>query len=164
MPELSVATIMGYAAVDAVNPCALAVLTLILIAILTQHPEKRRMVLYAGLAFTTAIYITYFLYGLIIVQFFKVVTEFTSAAYPFLFNLLGVFAIILGLLNLKDSIRYKPGGIATEMPMSMRPKVKKLINTATSVKGAFVIGVFVTLFLLPCTIGLILSQEVFCLR
>ena len=41
----------------------------------------------------------------------------------------------------------------TEMPMWLRPKVKKLIEKITSPYGAFIIGILVTLFLLPCTIG-----------
>ena len=62
---LSLSYILFLAAVDAVNPCALAVLTLILIGILTHDPEKKKKILLAGLAFTLAIYITYFIYGLI---------------------------------------------------------------------------------------------------
>jgi cytochrome c biogenesis protein CcdA len=48
---------------------------------------------------------------------------------------------------------YEPGGITTEMPLRIRPYVKLLIDEITSVKGAFVIGLLVTIFLLPCTIG-----------
>jgi cytochrome c biogenesis protein CcdA len=151
--ELSVSYILGLAAVDAVNPCALAVLTLILIAILTREPEKRMKILYAGLAFTLAIYITYFVYGIAIIHLFKTAVEAIAGIRIYLYKILGLVAIILGLLNIKDFFRYKPGGLATEMPMSWRPRVKKLINTASSTRGAFVIGIFVTLFLLPCTIG-----------
>ena len=39
------------------------------------------------------------------------------------------------------------------MPMFLRPKVKKIISGVSSPKGAFLVGIFVTLFLLPCTIG-----------
>jgi len=39
------------------------------------------------------------------------------------------------------------------MPMFMRPKVKKIIEGVTSPRGAFTVGIFVTVFLLPCTIG-----------
>ena len=39
------------------------------------------------------------------------------------------------------------------MPIWMRPKVKKIIDKITSPLGAFFIGFFVTLFLLPCTAG-----------
>ena len=39
------------------------------------------------------------------------------------------------------------------MPIKLRPKVKQIIKKITSPLGAFFIGLFVTLFLLPCTIG-----------
>ena len=61
--------------------------------------------------------------------------------------------MILGALNVKDYFSYTPGGLATEMPMSMRPYVKLAINKITSATGAFIIGFLVTIFLLPCTIG-----------
>ncbi|MBU0953248.1 MAG: hypothetical protein KKA90_02390 [Nanoarchaeota archaeon] len=145
--------ILGLAAVDAVNPCALAVLTLILVAILIQNPEHRHKVLTAGFAFTLAIFITYFAYGVIIVHLFQAALEAVAGVGGTLSAMLGLFAIVLGLLNLKDVARYKPGGLGTEMPMRMRPGVKKLLAKATGAPGAFLIGIFVTLFLLPCTIG-----------
>ena len=39
------------------------------------------------------------------------------------------------------------------MPLSWRPKVKRIIAGVTSPLGAFFVGTFVTVFLLPCTIG-----------
>jgi len=61
--------------------------------------------------------------------------------------------MLIGALNIKDFFMYKKGGVATEMPLFMRPKVKKTIDKITSPSGAFIIGFIVTLFLLPCTIG-----------
>ena len=60
---------------DSVNPCAIAVLTMVLITILIQNPDKRKKILYAGLAFVTSIFIGYLFYGLIIIQFFKTFAE-----------------------------------------------------------------------------------------
>lgn len=151
-PELTLAKILGLAAVDAINPCALAVLTLMLIAILTYNPKNKRNVLLAGLAFTASVFIIYLFYGLVIIRFFQLVQLLTSIRL-LLYKILGIAAILLGLLNIKDFIRYKPGGLLTEMPLSWRPKVKKLISGITSPAGAFILGAFVTIFLLPCTIG-----------
>ena len=39
--DLNIAKILSLAAVDAINPCALAVLTLVLIAIITYNPKKK---------------------------------------------------------------------------------------------------------------------------
>jgi len=154
LPEnkLTIAKLLSLAAVDAVNPCALAVLTLMLIAILAYHPDNKKKVLLAGLAFSASIFIMYLFYGLVIIKFFQLVQAITSVRL-ILYKVLGIAAILLGIFNIKDFISYKPGGFATEMPMIMRGKMKKVISGVTSPKGAFFVGLFVTVFLLPCTIG-----------
>ncbi len=150
--KLTMAKLISLAAVDAINPCALAVLTLMLIAILSYNPRKKRNILLAGLAFTFSVFIMYLFYGLVIIKFFQIVQALTAIRI-WLYKILGVGAMILGVLNIKDFIKYRPGGICTEMPLKMRPKVQKIISGITSPKGAFCVGIFVTLFLLPCTIG-----------
>jgi len=152
MTDLSLGKILILAGADAVNPCALAVLVLVLIAILTSKRSKIA-VLKAGFSFALAVYIFYFLYGLIMIGLFKSLALAIAGIRVYLYNILAVFAMLLGTLNIKDAIFYKPGGFMTEMPIWMRPKLKKLINKITSPKGAFFIGIFVTIFLLPCTIG-----------
>ncbi len=150
--KLTLTKILSLAAVDAVNPCALAVLTLILITILTYNPEAKKKVLWAGLVFALSVFIMYFFYGLVIVRFFQIVQALASIRL-WLYKILGGLAIILGLLNIMDFVKYRPGRLGTEMPMFLRPKVKKIISRATSPWGAFIAGFFVTVFLLPCTIG-----------
>jgi cytochrome c biogenesis protein CcdA len=150
--ELTLAKILSLAAVDAVNPCEIAVLTMILIAILTADPKNKKKVLFAGLAFSFAIVLMYLVYGLVIIKFFQVVSLLKGVG-SVIFKVLAVLAILLGIFNIRDFVRYRPGGFLTEMPIFLRPKVKKLIATVTSVKGAFVIGLLVTLFLIPCTMG-----------
>ncbi|NOX71528.1 MAG: hypothetical protein GXO64_02405 [Candidatus Micrarchaeota archaeon] len=149
---LSIPYILTLAAVDAVNPCAIAVLTLMLIAIMTYNPKDTKRILFSGLSFVAAVFILYMFYGFLLVSFFSAMQA-ISGVRVVLYTALGAVAIILGFLNLKDYFRYKPGGFMTEMPLSMRPRVKKLINSVTGPGGAFIVGVFVTLFLLPCTIG-----------
>lgn len=150
--NLSIFKILSLAAVDAINPCALAVLTLMLIAIITYNPKNKKKILLAGLAFTCSVFVIYLVYGLVLIKFFQLIQVLTSVRVV-LYKILGAAAIILGLLNLKDFFVYKEGGLATEMPLSWRPKIKKILSGVTSPKGAFVVGAFVTLFLLPCTIG-----------
>jgi len=151
-PKFTIAKILSLAIVDAINPCALAVLILMLTAILAYNPGKRKNIIFAGLAFVGAVFLMYLIYGLLIVKFFQVIQG-LSAIRLWLYKALGVIAIILGILNIRDFIKYKPGSIGTEMPMFMRSKVKRIISGITSPKGAFGVGLFVTLFLLPCTIG-----------
>jgi cytochrome c biogenesis protein CcdA len=146
---VSILSIAGLAAVDAINPCALAVMAIVLTSLLTANPEKRGNVLYGGLLFTLAVFVLYFLYGIGMTSIFNKVALIS----PIVNKGIAVLAILLGVLNLKDYLVYKPGGIATEMPLRIRPLMKIWIKRITSPKGAFVIGLLVTFFLLPCTIG-----------
>jgi len=151
-PKFTIAKILSLAIVDAINPCALAVLILMLTAILAYNPRERKNIILAGLAFVLAVFVMYLIYGLLIVKFFQIVQG-LSTIRLWLYKALGAVAIVLGILNIKDFIRYKPGSVGTEMPMFLRPKVQKIISGVTSPQGAFAVGLFVTLFLLPCTIG-----------
>jgi len=151
---ITLARIITLALVDAINPCAFAVMTMVLVSILlADESEKKHKVLLGGLAFSLAVFIGYFFYGLIIIQLFKSFVSFTSTLYPYITNGLAILAILLGIFNIKDFIRYHPGGFATEMPLKFRPLAKLYIHRITSPSGAFIIGILVTLFLLPCTIG-----------
>jgi len=138
---------------DSINPCAIAVLGMILTTILIQNPDKKRKVLMGGLFFILAVYIGYLVYGIIIIQLFKTFAEFLRNSSSCFYKCLAILAIVFGALNIKDYFIYKKGNLGTEMPLFMRPKVKRVIQKITSPTGAFLIGFIVTLFLLPCTIG-----------
>ena len=144
-------TITSLGLVDAINVCAIAVLTMVLITILTQNPKNIKQTLYAGLMFSLAVFIMYFVYGTIIYTFFKGVAEGIQGASPIMYNFFVILIIIVGILNIRDYFNYRAGTIGTEMPLMLRPKVKKWIHKITSPGGAFIVGLFVTLFLLPCT-------------
>ena len=152
LKAVTLTKVLSLAAVDAINPCALAMLTLMLVAIITYNPTKKRKILLAGLAFTASVFIMYIFYGVVIIRLFQIVQVITNIRLV-LYKFLGGAALILGFLEIKDFLFYRAGSFATEMPMGLRPKLKKLISKITSPSGAFVIGAFVTLFLLPCTIG-----------
>jgi len=151
--SLNFLRISTLALADSVNPCAIAVLTMVLVAILIQNPNKRKKILYAGLAFVASIYIGYLFYGVVIIHLFKAFAQILRENSGIIYTGLGIFAMVIGALNIKDFFMYKKGGIATEMPIFMRPKVKKIIQKIVSPSGAFIIGFLVTIFLLPCTIG-----------
>lgn len=150
--EIPIFTVISLALVDAVNPCEFAVLIMLLIGIMTANPGNKKKTLQAGLAFTAAIFILYFIYGVLLINVFKLIPAIDTIR-TVVYTVIASIAILIGLLQLKDFFDYKPGGFLTEMPMSFRPKVHKLINNVTSPGGAFLVGAFVTLFLMPCTIG-----------
>ncbi len=144
--KLTLPLVVSGALVDAINPCAFAVLILLLMTILAAG--QRRRVIGAGLAFSGAIFLSYYAMG--VGLYHLVVWAHLSL---FLARFLGGLAIILGLLNLKDYFAYGAGGFVMEVPRRWRPRMKRLIRSATSPISAFIIGLAVSTFLLPCTSG-----------
>lgn len=142
---LTLAAIIAASTVDAINPCAFAVLIILMSTILATGNGKKA--LKAGLAFSLSIFISYFLMG---IGLYKALT--LGSLSLWFFKTIGWVAIILGLLNLKDYFWYGKGFLM-EVPMSWRPRLKSLISSVTNPKGAFMIGFLVSLFLLPCTSG-----------
>jgi len=124
MADLTLSYILSLALVDAINPCALAVILMILMNMLLQDPTNKKRVLYGGLAFSSAVFILYFIYGILMVTFFAGAIPATGNIANYIFKGFGIITIILGLLNLRDFLDYKPGSTMTEMPLSLRPKIK----------------------------------------
>jgi cytochrome c biogenesis protein CcdA/thiol-disulfide isomerase/thioredoxin len=143
--QITLGAVISAAAVDAVNPCAFAVLIILLTAILAARNKRRA--LFAGLAFTSSIFLSYFLMGIGLYSAIQV-AKLNRAIYV----VAAILAIILGISNLKKYSAYKHWfSIAPEK--SLKPKLKCFISGITSVPGAFLTGFVVSLFLLPCTSG-----------
>ena len=85
-------------------------------------------------AFSLSVFLIYLVYGLIIIKFFQII-QFLTSVRLMIYKILSIFAIILGLLQVKDFFFYSPGGFLTEMPKSWRPKVQKILSGITSPKG-----------------------------
>jgi len=149
---VTLAKIVALAMVDAVNPCALAVLTLVLLSIMTSGAGAQQRVIWAGIAFSAAVFVMYLVYGLIIMSLFSLAGSVAGVRHE-AGLVLGAFAILLGLAQVYDAKAAGSGGSVTGMPERFRSRVRLLVSTISSTPGAFLIGAFVTVFLLPCTIG-----------
>ena len=142
---LTIPAVVIAAAADSVNPCTFAVLVLLLGTLLVAG--RRGKVLQAGLAFTAAIYISYFLMGLGIFSAIQA----AGVQRPFILAVSGL-AILLGLWNMKDYFAYGKW-FTIEVPQRWRPTVKRITSSVVSIPGAFAVGVLDSLFLLPCSSG-----------
>jgi len=145
LKELTIPVVISAALVDAINPCAFAVLILLITTILATGNRKKALL--AGIVFTAAIYISYFMIGI------GLYSAISAAGISNIFYIIvASLAIILGLFNLKDYLWYGKWFI-TEVPRKWRPRMKLIIKKVTSIPGAFITGFLVSLFLLPCTSG-----------
>ena len=156
--SLSILAITGLALVDSINPCAFAVLIFLLSTLFMRDPNRRRPILLGGFAFAFGIFIFYFVIGMLLLAGIKAALAVAGLSNAYVYGAFGVFAILLGALNLKDYFHYGGMGFVMEVPRSWRPGMlatieKSVLGGFASVPGAFVAGVLVTAFLLPCITG-----------
>jgi len=145
MQTLSIPIVVLAAAVDAINPCAFAVLIILMTAAMALADKKRALKF--GLAFSISIYISYLLMGIGLLSALQV-----SGLSHYFYIAVTVLAVIVGLLNIKDYFWYGKVFLM-EVPLSWRPTMKKILNSVTTPFGAFIAGFAVSLFELPCTGG-----------
>ena len=132
---------------DSVNPCAMMVLIILMSSLVVTQKSKAKVALTAA-TFILAVFLTYFLIGFGLSH----IIASTSIA-NWIVVAVGGMAIVIGLANLKDAFWYRKGNWAMEIPMAWRNKLNKVIMSATSPVGAFIAGIIVTMFELPCTGG-----------
>jgi cytochrome c biogenesis protein CcdA len=138
--------IASAALVDSINPCAFAVLLILLATLLISEDKDRAFK--AGIAFTISIYISYLLFGLGLFHAFKI-----SGLSFWFYKIVGILAIMIGLANIKDYFWYGAYGFVIEIPRKWRPGLKKLLKSATNPLSAFLVGFLVCILELPCTGG-----------
>ncbi len=125
---------------DSVNPCTFSVFTaLLLISIATMG--KRRM-LSIGLAFISAIYIAYTLIGLGLMSVIGYI--------PVVKYVVGIMAIVVAIYVLSGIAR---GKSTTTEPKILKSYISSRIRKAVSPLMSFIIGMIVSVTLLPCTAG-----------
>lgn len=144
---------LGLAVTDSINPCALAVLLILVGSIMSGNLKDQMKALKAGASFTAGIFLSYFLMGVLLIFGIKSVQEATALGIESIYLFFGAFAILIGLLNIKDWISHGLGGFVIEVPFSWRPKMKSYLKSVTGPLGAFITSIIVSLFLLPCTSG-----------
>jgi hypothetical protein len=150
--------ITGLAAVDSINPCAFAVLIFLLSTMFMYNPTKKYKLLLGGASFALGIFAFYLVVGMGLFLGIKSVLAVTGLRNVYIYAGFGIFSIALGLFNLKDFIAYGSLGFTMEVPMRWRPKMlgtmdKVLLSKIATIPGAFLAGVLVTAFLLPCITG-----------
>jgi len=134
------------AASDSINPCTIAIITMLLAAILVSGGKQKAVI--SGIVFSGTIYVMYMLMGFGIMG---------ALAAPnlqkYFLVLVTIGALAMGIIEIKSYLKYKPGFGALEMPMIIRPYAKKILGAATSIPGVIVAALFCSIFLLPCSSG-----------
>ncbi len=141
---------------DGVNPCAFATI-IFFISYLTILKRKGREIVIVGIAFTSAIFITYFLIGIGLLEFLKYLT-FLKHFTKFLYVLVAALTFLLGILSFWDFLKSRKGK-ATEsvlqLPRFLKNKIhstiKEQANLRRYVLAAFITGFIVSILEMACT-------------
>lgn len=137
--------VVGTAAIDSINPCAIGVLILMISVILSGKGGVGRMLLLGGL-YIFAVFVTYLIAGLGLVYFLSVIPLFVTE-YISLF--VGSFIILAGIVEVKDFFWYGRG-FSLGIPVYFTDKIHKFAKN-TTIPGVLLLGAFVSGVELPCT-------------
>jgi len=145
----TIGLVLGSAAIDSINPCAIGVLILMVSVILGggkgENSTKRLLTL--GGAYIFAIFLTYLVAGLGLVYFFSSI-PIVLAEYLSLF--VGGLVIFGGILEIKDYFWYGKG-FSLQIPTYFAKKIHEYSTSKTTVWGVMFLGAFVAAVELPCT-------------
>jgi len=138
---------------DGLNPCAMWVLAFLLG--LMVYAKDRRKMMFLGSTFVVASGVVYFLFMTAWVNIFIIVGYSKAITIG-----LGIVAVIMGLVNIKELFFFKKG-VSLMIPESAKPKLYKKARAVIyeesgvlAVIGTVMLAVFVNFIELGCTIGL----------
>lgn len=137
--------VLGSAAIDSINPCAIGVLILMISVILGGHKSVGKMLLLGGL-YILAIFVTYLLAGLGLLYFLGSIPLFVT---EYISITVGFIIVLLGLVEIKDYFWYGCG-FSLGIPVQFTKKIHQMASNI-SVPGVILTGVFVAGVELPCT-------------
>ncbi len=146
--NLTLPLVLGAAAIDSINPCAIGVL-LFLSSVLLKLSDQKRALLRLGMIYIATVYTVYTLSGLGLIWFQHTLIEKGFAEIVGI--TVGVFVILLGLVELKDFFWYGRG-VSLEIAPRHRERLVTMAEK-TSLTGVIAIGGFVAIVELPCTGG-----------
>ena len=143
LPTLGV--VVGTAAIDSINPCAIGVLILMISVVLSGKGSIGRMLFLGGL-YVFAVFLTYLIAGLGLVYFLSSIPLFIT---EYLSIIVGVIIIGAGIFEVKDFFWYGQG-FSLHIPVMFADKINRIARN-TTVPGVILLGAFVSAVELPCT-------------
>jgi len=144
LPTLT--TVVVTAIVDAINPCAIGVLILLISTMLVAK-EKDKMLKF-GLLYTFAIFLTYFAFGLGLTYFIASIPLIIS---QYISIFVGTLVVFGGILEIKDYFWYGVG-FSLAIPHGFAKKIRNKMKNLSYIT-VILLGVFVAAVELPCTGG-----------
>ncbi|MCD6418502.1 hypothetical protein J7M00_06950 [bacterium] len=157
--KFNIAPIIFAGLLDGINPCAFGAL-IFFITFLTIAERKRGEILLVGIAYTIAVFLTYYSVGAGFLGFLASLPIFqVIARWVYIFT--GVLAVGLGIFSIVDFVKAKRGKLkdmTLQLPDKLKKKIHRIIITENEprtkrnfILAAFITGFFVSLLELACT-------------
>ncbi len=158
--KFNVVPIITAGLLDGVNPCAFGAL-IFFITFLTVAERKKKEILMVGLAYTFAVFITYYAVGAGFLGFLAALPIFRVIA-RWVYIITAVLAVGLGVFSLVDFVKAKRGKLSEmtlQLPDKLKKKIHRIIISENEPRktrrnflvAAFTTGFFVSLLELACT-------------
>ncbi len=142
--------------IDGVNPCAFA--TIIFFSYLQIARRTPREMLMVGIAFITAVFLAYFLAGLVLHKVLEQVTAHVAGIKKYLDWIFGGLALLAALLSFRDAFKAKAGKLdemTLQLPGFLKDRIRGVIRTGAKarrfVAAAFLAGFVISFLELACT-------------
>ena len=147
--ELTLPLVIVSALVDGINPCAFSVLIFLLVTLVSL--ESRKKMLAVGMVFISAVFTFYFLSGL---GLFSIIQS--AGISRLISSIAAVVALGAGTISILSVFGTGNGQSILSIPESKKKIISRALSKA-SVPGAFIVGILVGMFELPCTGGIYLA-------
>lgn len=147
-PRLTVPLVIVAGLLDGINPCAFSVMVFLLVSIMAIGSKKK--VLKVGIVYIGAVFLFYFMSGLGLFALVQV------SGFSRIFAVIAAtVAFVAGGLMIRDALSGGSGGWLV-IPESKKATITRYVNEAT-IPAAFILGILVGMFELPCTGGIYLA-------
>ena len=157
--NVTVWTILGGGLLDGINPCAFAT-SIFLISYLLYLKRPRRFVLGVGLCFCAGVFVSYLLFGVGLSFVADFLTRFRILK-MLIYGFFALVGLVFAALHLRDAIRYRRSGKATDMSMGLDNQTHRKIHDRIHkwskmtgwlvLPGAVVLGCVVSSMEFVCT-------------
>ena len=143
--------------IDGVNPCAFATIIFFLSYLQIARRTPREMLM-VGIAFISAVFLAYFLAGLVLHKVLEQVTGRIAGIKPFLDYGFAALALIAAFLSFRDAFKARAGKLdemTLQLPGFLKDRIRGVIRTGAKARrfviAAFLAGFIISFLELACT-------------
>ncbi len=149
--------VLGAGLIDGLNPCAFATIIFFLSYLQVARRTPREMLM-VGAAFILAVFLAYFMAGLVLHTVLEKITAQVAGIRRYLDWAFGGLALLAALLSFRDAIKAKAGKLdemTLQLPGFLKDRIRGVIRTGAKARrfviAAFAAGFVISFLELACT-------------